>query len=507
MFMTQPLQNYNILYDAFGNYAAKKAAWQNTRSAEAKAALNDAKKQVIRATSSQFVAALVFALMQFGWDRLRGKDKKYKKDGKLTLGSFAKGTGLNMLTSGAGMFVGGKAALELAESMADGIIKNAGGDTFFDQSFYGLESAELGAITDAGKAALNLTKLVGDIVKKSATGEDIDWEASVRKLLTGAGSIGVMFGVPVDNVTKDVQAFARSLLHTMGHISGDPVKGDFLAKRIVDSEASEYYDQLYRYYKTDRDKFTELYDLMLKWNVADADKIKSGMEKLMKEEQDVDSVKDLDKRFLPPAEEETYDAIMTSAEKSPLWKGTRAKVQQQIKDLAYDAAQGKETKADAVDGVSYDEYINVMLNLDKYDEPNKSGNYYTYSQDEVTKAIDATSGLTRQQKYDLWQEITGADTDKNNPYRAQGSATKTVAKKTETKSEAKEEESTQTIDTTYSSMFSGASYANGVLTLKFRGSGKTYTYNVPESVWEDMKNADSLGNFYNSRIKGKYSAA
>ncbi|MBP5582153.1 MAG: KTSC domain-containing protein, partial [Ruminococcus sp.] len=211
-----------------------------------------------------------------------------------------------------------------------------------------------------------------------------------------------------------------------------------------------------------------------------------------------------------PEEDITYDAIMTSAEKSPLWKGSRAAVQQKIKTFAYDAAEGKETKADDM-GISYEQYVTILLNLDKYDTPNKSGEYGgDPTNDEVTAALNHTTGYTRQELYNLWQELTGSDSDKNNPYRAQGSTVKKV--KTEAKEQEKAEEKERgvtEIDTSYSSMFSGASYdpSTHTLKLKFRGSGKTYTYNVPESVWEDMKNADSLGNFYNSRIKGKYSAA
>ena len=58
-----------------------------------------------------------------------------------------------------------------------------------------------------------------------------------------------------------------------------------------------------------------------------------------------------------------------------------------------------------------------------------------------------------------------------------------------------------------SSCFSkiGYSEAHETLVLVFRSSGSTYLYrNVPVSVWQSFHAADSLGRYFNTKIKGNY---
>lgn len=59
-----------------------------------------------------------------------------------------------------------------------------------------------------------------------------------------------------------------------------------------------------------------------------------------------------------------------------------------------------------------------------------------------------------------------------------------------------------------SSCFSEVGYSetHRVLVVRFRDSGKRYSYfEVPSSVWTAFRSADSLGRYYNTRIKGYYS--
>ncbi len=58
-----------------------------------------------------------------------------------------------------------------------------------------------------------------------------------------------------------------------------------------------------------------------------------------------------------------------------------------------------------------------------------------------------------------------------------------------------------------SSCFSNIGYdsLHNVLILTFRDSGASYLYReVPESVWNDLCAASSMGKFYNASIKGNY---
>ena len=58
-----------------------------------------------------------------------------------------------------------------------------------------------------------------------------------------------------------------------------------------------------------------------------------------------------------------------------------------------------------------------------------------------------------------------------------------------------------------SSCFSeiGYSAVHETLVVRFRGSGQRYSYSgVTASVWEAFRSADSLGRYYNTKIKGFY---
>lgn len=63
------------------------------------------------------------------------------------------------------------------------------------------------------------------------------------------------------------------------------------------------------------------------------------------------------------------------------------------------------------------------------------------------------------------------------------------------------------IETPGSTCFSSIGYdsGTGTLVVTFRDSGASYAYDeVPKSVWNKLKNADSMGGYYNKNIKGQY---
>ena len=65
----------------------------------------------------------------------------------------------------------------------------------------------------------------------------------------------------------------------------------------------------------------------------------------------------------------------------------------------------------------------------------------------------------------------------------------------------------EVVNTPKSTEFSQIGYdpSTGTLAVTFRDSGATYTYGgVPESEWNAMQSADSIGKYYNANIKGKY---
>jgi|GEM_PF-1007827 len=62
------------------------------------------------------------------------------------------------------------------------------------------------------------------------------------------------------------------------------------------------------------------------------------------------------------------------------------------------------------------------------------------------------------------------------------------------------------VSTTFSKV--GYNPGNQELTVEFKDGGETYTYaGVPADVYEQMREAESIGAFYHANIKGKYEEA
>lgn len=292
MFATQPMQNFGILYDAVNDFSAKRRAYMNTESASAKKAYQAAGKKLGKAIGSQLASSLVFALMQAAYDWFRKKDDRYKDGGEWTWESFAKGIGLNMLTNGAGLFIGGKVVLEFMEVFADKI----SGQKIFGTQAYGFDVAELEAITDAVKSSVNAVGTVSSAVRSAAAGESVDYEGLARKVWTATEDALKLAGVPLENATTMITSVAKQVMaETMG-----PYIGDYYALRIGADPASSkaaFYDNLYACWKkAPNSTMRELYDIMLQDGFT-PDGVKSAMETRAKKDEGVGSVKELKTRW------------------------------------------------------------------------------------------------------------------------------------------------------------------------------------------------------------------
>lgn len=65
------------------------------------------------------------------------------------------------------------------------------------------------------------------------------------------------------------------------------------------------------------------------------------------------------------------------------------------------------------------------------------------------------------------------------------------------------------VDTPNSTCFSAVGYDKDaeILFVQFRESGTIYSYdNVPQEIYDEMNNADSMGGYYNRNIKGVYTS-
>lgn len=411
MFKTQPFQNFNILYEAFGEMQAKRTAFMNVGTDKARAEFEAAKTKAARAVSSQLVSAVTFALMQFAWDALRGKDDKYKDDeDETTFLSWLKGMGLNVLSNGFGMLPYGGFMLEIGESTVDKALKEMDMEPFFDATYYGLEASPLEAVNDVAENGLikSVTRTIGTVYKV-ANGTDVNFESYARAMYSAGENIAQFVGIPAANVRKSMEAVAYNGLKSMG-----PYVGRYYSTRLTSDPAKypgDYYDVLYKAYKEDPKAYKQIYDLMLSEDsfggnaageVFTEDKIRNAMETRMKKEQGVSKASELQQRYLPPDQQAAYDKQVKKLEGSSIWDDATDEQQKNAMSRLYEMTAGtssgqkmsEKAKGGAEYGLDETKYILYQLALEMVDEPNSSGKMGTYTVSEKQAAAEM-AGLSQ----------------------------------------------------------------------------------------------------------------
>lgn len=408
MFKTQPFQNFNILYDAAGEYAAKARQYKANPNAETKAAAKTARGRLAAAITSQLVSAAIFASMTAVWNMFRGKTGAYEDEEKdeMTVESFLAKLGKDTLSSLMGSVPFGSDVYNFAASK------------LFDETYYGMEVSSISAISDLAESVGNLWSVVESAADASTGAEN--WSNVWVEFDRSADNITKVFGVPYENVVNLINASAR---WAMKGIFGKYL-GDYYALRMTTNtkRSTEYYDCLWRAYRNDRSAYEKIYADMVKSGFEEKS-IKLNMEKRMKDEQGVDKVDELDSRYLSPEQSRDYDALAREVAASRLWRsansGQKESAEEMMYDLATNNGDGKKI-AEKVDGgaaygLSESDYVLYRLALEMVDEPSESGRYGTYTTDEVQAAIDMVDGLSDAARAYLW-EAAGKNA-KTNPYR------------------------------------------------------------------------------------------
>ena len=176
---------------------------------------------------------------------------------------------------------------------------------------------------------------------------------------------------------------------------------------------------------------------------------------------------------------------------------------------------------DAEDIQKYDEA------LQKFDQPNDSGNLGSYTQEEVYNAL-MSMALSDDKKSVLWQTTITSKTwndyleelaekakkaeekaaeekkkQEEKAKKAKEEARKKAAEEAKKKAEEAEKEKVRN-DVGYtpvsSTVIAGYEYHNGVLTVTLN-NGRTYSYNVSQETFDGFEAADSKGSFWNNYIK------
>ena len=414
MFKTQPFQNFNVLYDALGNLAAKQKAYTNATEENRAAAqenLNEARKKAAWAVSSQLVQLAVFAGMTFAWNAFRGKLDKYKdKDDEeeLTTESVLKGIGKDMLGGAAGMVPFGSEAWELISSM------------LFGDKYYGLEAVTPSAISDLLTAGQKAVTSLGQIYEDATSGDKtLDasyWNEQRLKFDSVFDAVSKVLGIPYENVLNLGKAIYR---HAAKAVTGNKYEAEYAYLRLTTSTekgSNDYLDNLYQAYRHDPEAYQAIYSAMIDSGDFTEDKIKTGMESRMKKAQGVTKAEDLDHRYLPPDLQDDYDATLALIQRSPLWDKADEAAQDSAESLLYgltvgsNASAPKSARSKIADGesVGLDETEYILFYLAKMiaDEPT--------TREDREAAINMVPGLTQKERSYLWTADGGGA--KSNPY-------------------------------------------------------------------------------------------
>lgn len=183
MFMTQRLQNANILYDSAMSYSKVMSDMQAGRNDISAADVAEAKRNLVRAISSQLAQAVVYTAFRFAASvALRGLKKYRDDDDELTAKSISLGIMDDFCGALAGTVIGG-------DIMYDLLMAAIGNKKWYGLSVNGVESVSdlMGSLTDL--AAVDWTDEGGRAKGK-------------KKIMSAATSLCQFLGIPLSNGIK-----------------------------------------------------------------------------------------------------------------------------------------------------------------------------------------------------------------------------------------------------------------------------------------------------------------
>ena len=202
LFKTQPLQNFNIMYDAFGNLRVKAEAYKNAKelNPKNKEAVEQeyirAKREFARAISSQVAAAVGVFCMKFVADVFKHRMDKYRNEEDDISGwQMVEELVSEVLSNLAGSVLGGSELYSFIESFITG------------ETYYGISVAVIDSINDFTESLLKFH-------------EEPSWD-NLKQIYFDAG---VLIGVPGENLYK---FFSGIGLHLEDFSNGEP--GSFKA--------------------------------------------------------------------------------------------------------------------------------------------------------------------------------------------------------------------------------------------------------------------------------------
>lgn len=195
MFKTQPMQNFNILYDSTAEYMAKQKQYKKGNIT--KKELQKSARNFRAAMSSQVVAAVTFSLMSLAAGSVLNRLNPYKDDdGKMTPDSVIRQLVSDVFSSVAGSFVYGSEVYNFFKSAITG------------DTYYGTEISSTETLSNMASGALSLEKAIQGISNANTKEERTKYIRKViRQTESLIGDTSEMLGVPYENAKKLIEAF------------------------------------------------------------------------------------------------------------------------------------------------------------------------------------------------------------------------------------------------------------------------------------------------------------
>lgn len=397
-FMGEPTKTYNMFVNAV----------YDLRNAEGKDALKKAKRGLARTTTALVVSFAVNAVMQSIVDALRDDDKERDYWEK-------------MLTAYTGFTGDEESFLDYWNSFWDGNLEanfNPMGylpyfkDMLSIAQGYDVSRMDMEPVSKVWDAAVNMKKALSGEGKYSLAGASANLLAEAARLL----------GIPVANLKRDIQAgITTAAIETDSYLMQYRIDKSML-NMGYSGNTSNFMDILYNASINDREAYEIIYADMVESGITE-DKIRNAMETRMKRDQGVESVADLEARYLTPKQEQSYNSIRQRVTGTSVWSAASAEQREALEEDLYNLTVANSSgiklqeKIDggAAYGIDEADYLLYRLALHVVDQPTEGGNLGSYTGDEVEAAIDMLTGLDDEARAYLWE--AAGKSEKSNPYK------------------------------------------------------------------------------------------
>lgn len=401
-FMGEPTKSYNMFVNAV--YDLRHATSQQGRSR--------AKRALARTTTALAVSFTVNAIMQSLVDALRDDDKETDYWEKV----FQAFTG----------FTGDEeTVLDYWNSFWSGNLEASYNPLAYMPYFkdlvsiaqgYDVTRMDMEAIEKVWSAFTNMRSALSGEGRYSIAGASANVLAEVARL----------FGLPVANIKRDVQAVATTAAIETDNYLMQYRMDKALLNIGYQGNRSGFMDILYAASVNDPEAYEIIYEDMVASGITE-DQIRTAMESRMKEDQGVESVDELSRRYLTPNQERTYDRLYGQVSSSPVWRAASPEQREAVEEDIYDLTTGTDAgvklqeKIDggAAYGITEADYLLYLAAREIADGENEDPEKRNGSIDqaEAQAAIDMLTGLSDEGRAYLWQSTNKGWSEEKNPYR------------------------------------------------------------------------------------------